>query len=178
MLGLALDGSDAVKYAKSLRELGNQGTFFCVFHGGHRDGYRVRSYCAGWRTVTPHKGNDRITWCEYGKAPTRQLQSNTHCCLWSGHTRKQSNSLTLSPISKIVDTRSRSPSYERFLEGCSLPFHATRRTPHGASRLVQAMFAWLVKTRRALSRHSRDAWVYGHTTTVMHKLGTPPPSPK
>ena len=29
--------------------------------------------------------------------------------------------------------------------------HATRQTPHGASRLVQAMSAWLGKTRRAPS---------------------------
>ena len=29
--------------------------------------------------------------------------------------------------------------------------NATRRTPHGASRLMQAMSAWLVKTRRAPS---------------------------
>ena len=50
--------------------------------------------------------------------------------------------------------------------------HATRRTPHGASRLVQAMSAWLVKTRRAPSRHSRDASVYGHATMAMHKLST------
>ena len=33
---------------------------------------------------------------------------------------------------------------------------------------------WLVKTRRAPSRHSRDARVYGHTTTAMHKLSTHP----
>ena len=46
--------------------------------------------------------------------------------------------------------------------------HATRRTPHGASRLVLAMSAWSVKTRRALSRHCRDARVYSHTTTAMH----------
>ena len=46
---------------------------------------------------------------------------------------------------------------------------------HGASRLVQAMPACLVKTRRAPSRHSRDARVYGHTTTAMHKLSTPSP---
>ena len=52
---------------------------------------------------------------------------------------------------------------------------ATRRTPHGASRLVQAMSVWLVKPRRAPSRHSRGARVYGHTTTAMHKLRTPPP---
>ena len=54
--------------------------------------------------------------------------------------------------------------------------HATRRTPHGASRLGQAMSAWL-KTRRAPSRHSRDARVYGHTTAAMHKLSTPPTPP-
>ena len=50
-------------------------------------------------------------------------------------------------------------------------------TPHGASRLVQAMSAWLVKTRRAPSRHSRHARVYGHTTTAVHKLSTPPSPP-
>ena len=51
---------------------------------------------------------------------------------------------------------------------------ATRRRAHGASHLVQAMSAWLVKTRRAPSRHSRDARVYDLTTTARHKLGTPP----
>ena len=57
-------------------------------------------------------------------------------------------------------------------------FHATRRTPRGASRLVQAMSAWFVKTRRAPSRHSRDARVCGHTTTAMHKLSAASPPPK
>ena len=55
--------------------------------------------------------------------------------------------------------------------------HATRRTPHGASISVQAMSAWLVKTRRGPSQHGRDARVYGLSTTAMHKLSTPPPSP-
>ena len=58
-----------------------------------------------------------------------------------------------------------------------LTLHVTRRTPHGALRLVHAISAWLVKTRRAPSRHSRDARVYGHKTTAMHKLSTPPPPP-
>ena len=41
------------------------------------------------------------------------------------------------------------------------------------------MSAYLVKTRRPPSRQSRDARVYGHTTTTMHKLSTPfPPLPK
>ena len=54
------------------------------------------------------------------------------------------------------------------LSRMQLTLHATRRTPHGASRLVLAMSAWSVKTRRAPSRHCRDARVYGHTTTAMH----------
>ena len=56
-----------------------------------------------------------------------------------------------------------------------LTLHATRRTPHDASRLVLAMSAWSAKTRRAPSRHSRDARVYGHTTTVVHDMSTPAP---
>ena len=55
--------------------------------------------------------------------------------------------------------------------------HATPRRPHGASRLwCKQISAWLVKTRRAPSRHSRDARVYGRTTTTMHQLSTPPPT--
>ena len=52
-----------------------------------------------------------------------------------------------------------------------------RGTPHGASCLVQTMPTWLVKTRRAPSRHSRDARVCGHTTTATLKPSTPPPPP-
>ena len=59
---------------------------------------------------------------------------------------------------------------------------ATRRTPHGALRLVQAMSAWSVKTQRAPSRPCRDAKVNGHTTTAMttamNEMSTPlPPAP-
>ena len=56
--------------------------------------------------------------------------------------------------------------------------HATRRTPHGASRLVRAMSAWLVKTRRAPSRHSRDTRVYGHKDYSHAQIENPPsPTP-
>ena len=34
--------------------------------------------------------------------------------------------------------------------------------------MVLAMSAWSVKTRRAPSRHCRNAKVYGHTATAMH----------
>ena len=56
-------------------------------------------------------------------------------------------------------------------------FHATRPTPHGASRSAQAKSAWSVKTRRAPSRHCRESRVYGHATTVILSIGheyTPP----
>ena len=56
-----------------------------------------------------------------------------------------------------------------------LTLHATHRTPDGASRLLDAMFAWSVKTRRAPSRIRRDASVYSHMTTGMHDNEYPPP---
>ena len=61
------------------------------------------------------------------------------------------------------------------LSRMQLTFHATRPTPHGASRLVQATSAWSAKTRRSPSRHYRDARVYGHTTTAMHDNEYAPP---
>ena len=51
-----------------------------------------------------------------------------------------------------------------------LTLHATRRKPHGASRLVQAMSAWSVETRRAPSRRCGDARVDGHTTTAVRDI--------
>ena len=83
-------------------------------------------------------------------------------------------------------------------QGAAHPSCATRRTPHGASRLVQAMFSWSVKTRRAPSRPCGDARVsmygttdyshgpydhpppstphlYGVQPTAMHEMSTPPP---
>ena len=60
------------------------------------------------------------------------------------------------------------------LRRMQLALHATRPTPYGASRLVQPMFAWSVKTRRAPpSRHGRHARVYGQTATAMHDMSTP-----
>ena len=58
-----------------------------------------------------------------------------------------------------------------------LTLRATRRTPNGASRLVHAMLAWSVKTRRAPSRHRRDARVYGLKNTALHETSTSSLSP-
>ena len=54
------------------------------------------------------------------------------------------------------------------------PLHATRRTPHGTSRLMHAMSAWSVKTRRAASRHSRDARVMFRRQRLRMKRAPPP----
>ena len=72
----------------------------------------------------------------------------------------------------------RKSALKAVLSRMQLTLYATRPTPQGASRLVQAMSAGSVKTRRAPSRYCRYARVYGHTTTVMHNIAyTPPPQP-
>ena len=83
-------------------------------------------------------------------------------------------------VHKQVGTRYKVPKsvLRAVLGRMQFTFHATRRTPHGASRLVQAISAWLMKTRRTPSRQSRDARVYGHTNTAMHKLSTRRPPTK
>ena len=64
------------------------------------------------------------------------------------------------------------------LSRMQITLHATRPTPHGASRLVQAMAACSLRTRRAPSRHCRDARVYGNTTQPYMTMSTPLPSTK
>ena len=80
------------------------------------------------------KGNARSTRVWIWQGTHEVVTCNTYCCLWSGHTRKRSNSLSLSSISNKVGTRCRSLSYERFLEGCSSPFmrFAEHLTAHRA----------------------------------------------
>ena len=60
-----------------------------------------------------------------------------------------------------------SPASIAVLSRRQLTLHATLRKPHGASRLVLAMSAWSVKTRRAPSRHCKEceglwSYDYGH----------------
>ena len=61
------------------------------------------------------------------------------------------------------------------LSRMQLAHNVSCRTHHHALRLVQATFAWSVKTRHAPSRHCRDVRVYGHTNTAMHDMRPPPP---
>ena len=64
----------------------------------------------------------------------------------------------------------RNSASQAVLSGMQLTLHATRRTPHGASRLAQATFAWSAKPRHAPSRQCRDAGVCVHATTAMHEI--------
>ena len=87
-----------------------------------------------------------------------------------GHTGKQTD------LTDAVIYIQESPPHRRFLVECSSPFMrlAQRLTALRASRKLVS--TWSVKTRRALSRHCRGAKVYGHTTTAVHGMGTPPSS--
>ena len=68
------------------------------------------------------------------------------------------------------------PRLTAVLSRMQLVLHATRLTPYGASRLVQAMSAWSVKTRRAPARHCRDTRVYGHASTPCMTMSTSRPN--
>ena len=130
-----------------------------------------------WRSLTPHKGNGRVTylvvfrWCH--KAPTRHFHSIPIAVSESGHTRKQNRFIGR------CHPYARKSASQAVLGRMRLTVHATRRTPHGASRLVLAVSAWRVKTRRAPSRRCRDArairWSceYGRAWDEC----TPPPPP-
>ena len=104
------------------------------------------------------------------KAPTRQLHTKyTHCCLlkWPHQQTNQFIRRCHPPIHVA-----RKPASQTVPSRMQLTLHATRRTSHGASRLLQAMSAWSVKTRGAPSRHLYTGRVHGHTTTAMHGMGT------
>ena len=51
-------------------------------------------------------------------------------------------------------------------------------TAHGASRLVRAVSAWSVKTRRASSGACRDVRADGYASTAMHDVSIPAPAPQ
>ena len=94
----------------------------------------------------------------------------TQSCLW-----KWSHQKTNQFIPRCHDPYARKFASPAVCSRMHLTLHATRPAPHDASRLVQEMSAWSGRPLRAPSRHCRDARVYGHTTTVMHGMNTPPP---
>ena len=70
------------------------------------------------------------------------------------------------PVTLTLITQTSREGYtsQVFLSKMEPTVHATRQTPHGASRLVQAVPAWSVKTRRAPFRHCRGSRVCQTTT--------------
>ena len=95
----------------------------------------------------------------------------TPCCLWKWPHRKSNQFIGR------CHAYARKSALQAVLSRMHLTLDATRRTLHGASRLVLAMSAWSVKPRRAPSQHFRDARVYGHITTAIHDMNTPPCPP-
>ena len=118
------------------------------------NGFRVRSFVRGGGPLLRTRGMIGSS-SVHGMAPTWQLHiaRNPSAVSGSGHTRKQT-------IRRCHPYRRKSDS-QAVLSTIQLTIHATRRTPHGASRLALVMSACSVKTRRAPSWHCRDARVYG-----------------
>ena len=74
------------------------------------------------------------------------------------------------PSARAYAQGAKAPSHEWLLiEGCRTLF---TRTPHGASRLVNAMSAWSVETRRAPFRHCRGTVL---RIAAMRDTMIPPP---
>ena len=115
---------------------------------------RVRSYCAGWRTLTPYMRNDRITQCDsvyMVRHPRGSYIAYKIAVSGSGHTGKQRKSFDAVIHMKENTHKVPKSASQAVLSRMLLTLHATRRTPHGDSRLVQAMSAWSVEIRRAAS---------------------------
>ena len=161
------------KTCRSLRELDNPGTVFfslAVAHGG------FRVHLCEVKNLYSAQGN----WLYHVGFMVRHPRDSYTVLPFAvsgcGYTGNQINSLKLSSVCKSASQAVHSRM--------QLTLHATRRTPHGASRLVRAMSAWLVKHRHAPSRHCRDARDHDYTTNAMHEIeyispiGYPPPPAK
>ena len=128
------------------------------------DKIRIKFLCNIWEK----ERNERPT---VGGVSTRSRDAapSRKGCVFNGQMTKATNKCVTPPqFVRRCHPYARKSASQALLSRMQLTLHATRRTPHGASRLVLAMSAWSVKTRRAPFRYCRDARVYGHTTTAMH----------
>ena len=90
-------------------------------------------------------------------APAPQSHSIPIAVSESGHTTKQINSFESVIRYAGQYAQGAEVRLTMVLTRMQLTLDATHRTPQGSSRLVHAMPAWSVKTRRAPSRRGRDA---------------------
>ena len=105
----------------------------------------------GWRTLTftPHRGNDRITQCDsvyMARHPGGSFIASPLLLLEAATPEKKK----INSFDAVIHMQE-NPPHKAVLSRTELILHATRATPHGASRLVQTMSAWSVKTGRAPS---------------------------
>ena len=132
--------------------------FFEFYFGGHHGWRSCSIICAGWRTLTLPKGNDGITQCDsvyMVRHPRGSYICTPVAVSGIAHTGQHINSF------ERCHPYARKSASQVLLSRKQLTLHATCRAPRGTSRLVRAMSVWSVKTRRAPSRHGRDARVYG-----------------
>ena len=113
----------------------------------------------------------------YANASTRQLHGVPIAVSGRGQTRNHTNK-----IETVIHMQQSTHKVPKFAaqvvdSRMQLILHATRRRPHGASRLVHAISACSLETRWDPSRHCRDARGYGRATTAMHELVQRPPPP-
>ena len=139
-------GDDAVKTRQPLLDLDNQGTVFlhCFFGGRHGWWSSEVVLCRVENLDSAQGGNDRITQCDsvyMVRHPRGGLHSTkyTHCCLWKVPHQKTNRFI------RRCHPYARKSASRAVLSRMQLTLHATRPTPHGASRLVLAMSAWSVK---------------------------------
>ena len=99
-------------------------------------------------------------------------------CNWYLRYRKLLASWLAYTATRQVTSRPVQPTH-RTLYDAVFCFHlsaSSRSDFSHASRLVQVMPAWSVKTRVPRPRVAhRDVTVYSHTITAMHEMSTPPP---
>ena len=104
------------------------------------------------RALTPPKGTIRTTQSEYHEAPTRQLHINSNIPIdVSGVAAREKQSYIFAAAIHKQIFRHKVPrsGLRAVIGNMKFALHAIRRTPHGASRVVQAKSAWLLKSRRA-----------------------------
>ena len=118
-LSYILDGLATTKARQSLRDLDNQGAdFFC-----RRSPWRLveLDHVCGVETLTPHKGNGRITQCDSVYMARHPRGSYvvlcTHCCLWQCPNQDASQWFR-----RCHPHANFPPQMRRCLVGCSSPF--------------------------------------------------------
>ena len=120
-----------------------------------------RSFFRGGEPLLRTRGNIAPR-SVYGQAPTRQLHSTPIAVSGSGHAGEYIDS-----IDAVIHTQARLTT--GFQEDAAHPSCGLPNTSRRCAWCKQVS-AWLVKTRRAPSRHCKDARVYGRTTTAMHDI--------